>query len=560
MKLIIKKIHLIFIGILIIGLILRILNPTFGTPVLYVSGDEAPNYIGALLMMEKQNPFIDIAIYPPLGSYVQIPFLSLAFLAMFVLGKVHTLSELKLLVATQQGYFLFVPRLISGVLGVGTIIIVYKITRLLFSKRTSLIAALLFALSFNHIQMSHSGRPWVSAIFFFALSIYFSLKLLTKKAVNPRNTVLSSVSAIVSFGFHQVGIVSIWFFLLVQVFRYQGALNNIFKDKITRLGLAVSILGIGLLIFLNRVGPTTGWFRNSTDLPANYPFISTITDILVRNNLLYHVTEIFLLEPIISIFFILSLRNKLSWKYPRHIVSIFCITTFFGLGFSFAQPRYMLPVILVMCVGAARAIDFFLKKIKKYTFKFIFLLTIFMVALAQPLFWNDIYMHEPTFIQVQKWINSHVPPQDVILTTATKFNGFTPSREVLDIQQRLEPEFYTSAEALLTKGEYPPNVRNIIYLNKVEFINDRSRVPKLLENFPVPFKYIIDIYWDPAETTLIQVDKSQFEKVASFTPLRPGQPKVKIDNLLATVYQPGYPKILQLVERAGPYIDIYKVK
>src|SRR3989344_6083269 len=120
--------------IFIIGLTLRILNPFFGSPTLYVSGDEPPNYMGALYMMENKTPFITSSIYPPLGSYIQIPFLLLVFSIMLLSGKIHNIAELKLIVITNQGYFLFVPRLISGVLGSLTIILVYKTAQLLYPK------------------------------------------------------------------------------------------------------------------------------------------------------------------------------------------------------------------------------------------------------------------------------------------------------------------------------------------------------------------------------------------------------------------------------------------
>ena len=87
---IIKK-NQVLIFIFFLALTLRILNPTYSLPTLYVMGDEAPGYMGALYVLAKQNWLVRTAIYPPFGSYLQIPFLSLTFLLSLLFQKVHSL-------------------------------------------------------------------------------------------------------------------------------------------------------------------------------------------------------------------------------------------------------------------------------------------------------------------------------------------------------------------------------------------------------------------------------------------------------------------------------------
>src|SRR3990167_463549 len=185
---------------LFIGLVLRGLNPTFGSPSLYVSNDEAIAHLSAFNMIAGRTP-ISIANYTPLGAYVQIPFLVASFLIMKISGLVSNVGDFELFVLTHEGYFLFIPRLISAFFGTLTILVIYKMTFALFkNKQTAIIAAFLTAVSFNLVHISHFGRPWSTSMFFFLLAVYFVLK---------EKRILSPALAGFSYGFHQVGILAL---------------------------------------------------------------------------------------------------------------------------------------------------------------------------------------------------------------------------------------------------------------------------------------------------------------------------------------------------------------
>src|SRR3990170_3081512 len=108
----IKKDRLL-LAILLIGLLLRGLNSTFGSPSLYVSNDEAIAHLSAFNMIANKTP-VSISNYTPLGAYIQIPFLVASFLIMKISGLVSNVGDFELFVLTHEGYFLFIPRLISA--------------------------------------------------------------------------------------------------------------------------------------------------------------------------------------------------------------------------------------------------------------------------------------------------------------------------------------------------------------------------------------------------------------------------------------------------------------
>src|SRR3989344_3494155 len=116
----------ILLYIVIIGFLLRVNNLMIGFPQLFVSNDEAIYHLSALNMIANKTLFT-IGNYGPLGAYIQIPFLGLASFVMFFTGKIHSVGDLEFLLLTQEGYMLFIPRVISAMFGILSIIVLYKI-------------------------------------------------------------------------------------------------------------------------------------------------------------------------------------------------------------------------------------------------------------------------------------------------------------------------------------------------------------------------------------------------------------------------------------------------
>src|SRR3989344_6794255 len=98
--------------IVVVAFLLRVKRIDIGFPGLFVSNDEAILHQSALNMLASKTPFT-LGNYGPLGSYIQIPFLVLAFLVMLLQGTVTGIKGLELLLLTQEGYLLIVPRAVS---------------------------------------------------------------------------------------------------------------------------------------------------------------------------------------------------------------------------------------------------------------------------------------------------------------------------------------------------------------------------------------------------------------------------------------------------------------
>src|SRR3990167_59465 len=145
---------IILLGIIFAAFLLRVNNLTIGFPILFISNDEAIYHQSALNMLAGKTPFT-LGNYGPLGSYLQIPFLLLAFSVLLLTGKIHSVQDMEFLLVTQEGYMLFIPRIISAMFGTLSILAIYKLTRELFdNKRAALWASFLFAVSFNLVHVS----------------------------------------------------------------------------------------------------------------------------------------------------------------------------------------------------------------------------------------------------------------------------------------------------------------------------------------------------------------------------------------------------------------------
>jgi 4-amino-4-deoxy-L-arabinose transferase-like glycosyltransferase len=101
--------------------------------------------------------------------------MAFAYIGGFLLKLIAWIGPLKDFNLEQV---LLISRLLSALMGSLTILVVYKIARRLFSESTALAAAAFFSLSFVHILYSHQIVLDVPMTFFYALALYFCVRIL----------------------------------------------------------------------------------------------------------------------------------------------------------------------------------------------------------------------------------------------------------------------------------------------------------------------------------------------------------------------------------------------
>lgn len=533
---------------LIVGLLLRGLNPTFGSPSLYVSNDEAVAHLSALNMIANRTP-VSIANYTPLGAYIQLPFLFLSFVLMKLFGIVATVGDFQLFLLTHEGYFLYIPRLVSAFFGTLTILVIYKLTFQLFKKRrVGIIAAFLTATSFNLVHISHFGRPWSAALFFSTLATYLIIK---------NKNFLAYLALGLSFGFHQVGIliIPIIFGLPRKIFALKNSIG-VFTMALMLFTFSSLTLKSGLIDSVSRDQSFLKVGKLAADvLTGSDDLIASAARSVKDNLFLFFGINMLITDGIILTFTILGM----IWSFNQAVCKklIYYILGYFAFAVLFFHPlpRYLLPILLISIPFAANGIVGIFKRNN------LFLVTILVISSFNSLWWNYLYFKTPTFINVHDWVNKNVSSDIPVAYIGGRYQTFAPNTQAINLMQTSNPQVYTSLSAVLPKTGFN-NVRNIIYVSNFVGNTKIEQFQNATANYPV--LYVIDYYIDPSERIINQAPES-FKIVAQFNPAHSstivGIPEPLFDASWSFPTNDQRPKVsMYSLDRVGPYFDVLKVK
>lgn len=534
---------------LFLGLLLRGLNSTFGSPSLYISNDEAIAHLSAFNMIAQKTP-VSIANYTPLGAYIQIPFLAGSYFAMKTFGLASSLSGFELFLLTHPGYFLFIPRLISAFFGTLLILVIYKITLELFERKsTAVVAAFLSAVSFNLVHISHFGRPWAAALFFFMLFVYFLVK---------NKTIPSLISVALSYGFHQVGILALPL-LLMKLFKKPSFKNS--------LGLVFTISLIGLFSSLTlRTGFVEAIRRDQSFLKegkfladliiGNTNLGESILRTLYGNLSVYFSLNLLVTDGVLLLFGTIGLFLYKAYPKARRDLIVY-IALYFIFASLFFHPllRYLLPVIILLIPFSAWVID------KAFAKKRYFVILILIIASINSVWWNLLFLKKPTFIRAHEWISKNIPTQVPIAYFGGRYMTFAPNAEAILHVQKVNENFHSRLQSI--NPDYSQdNVRNIVYISHFPGENKLDQLENALYDYKMA--YVLDYYINPAER-LYSLDQRRFEIVAHFNPTMSGEITKIAEPLFDATW--NFPTnnfqnklyMFGLVE-TGPFVDILKIK
>lgn len=545
------------LAIVALGFVLRANNLTIGFPQLFVSNDEAIYHQSALNMLAQKTPF-SIGNYGPLGAYVQIPFLLIAFGVLLLTGKVHSVADMEFLLVTQEGYMLFIPRVISAMFGTLSILVTYKLARELFgNKRIALWASFFAAVSFDLVHISHLARAWSPAIFFSLLAILFVVKSIKSTKNEQINSMLAFSFSAISFGFHQISGVIIILVLMIRIFGGKG-----FKRILAKPNLFGAACWFLLVLLFNSLSLGGNFFKiiepNNPGVglvhwPTNARNLRDILEFFITNDyLLKVVKDVILTDGLVAFFALLFLVSKGGRFHVRLPFAIFFIFNFLLIVTVFPPfLRYFLISIALLPVFAAYTVNR-LSSIRKYAL--LFGLLVIIIASFNSLYWNLLILREPSFNQMRKWVDKNIRPEIPIAATQVRNVGYVPNSIASEPIRRTKPGYYARAANIVGES-YPYNVRNIIYADQFKTGSKISDLGKVTSIYPVT--YVIDPYSGLADRLISQESNVKLELVAHFSPS---------DGVIYESYIPealfdaptNFP--LFRVDRGGPYFDVLRVK
>lgn len=543
----IKRDRLLLLALLA-GLLLRGMNPTFGSPSLYVSNDEAIAHLSALNMIAQKTP-ASIANYTPLGAYLQIPFLVAIFLVMQLLGLINTVSDFELFLLLNEGYFLFIPRLISAFFGTLTILVIYKISRELFKNRNiAMLSAFLTAVSFNLVHISHFGRPWSAALFFLALAVYLAIH---------NKALLSLFFVSISYGFHQVGL------LILPIVVTRNFKKLSYRNFIALICLSILIFLFSAFTLRNGIIESIENNQSfllkdrllSDLLAGNSNLWNSFIRSLVDNLSLYFAINLTITDGVIFIFGIFGLYLYFKERVEFREILYF-IVGYFAFASLFFHPlsRYLLPIVLLSIPFAAFAIYRFFKV------NLLVIVAIVIVASINSLWWNQLFVKKPTFIKASEWVEQNVPSDIPVAYTGGRMQTFAPNRESILHMQSVNPEIYGRLLKRLDDSG-TTEVRDIVYLGAFPGATKLESFKNASVNREIFF--VIDYYLDPKES-IYSMGSDNFVLAKKFSPYR-GDGVVTIAEPLFDAswnFWTGDLKdkvSMYSLTDTGPYVDVLRV-
>lgn len=560
----ITRINTLILSILIFGLLLRGLNSTFGSPSLYISNDEAIFHYSALNIIASRALVSD-SYYTPLGTYLQLPFLGLAFLIMKLQGFGGSFREIELFVLTHEGFFLFVPRLISALFGTLSILVMYKITALLFKNKRSLqfspsrdstaglrmvpiLSAFIAATSFSLVHSSHFARPWPAAIFFILLAFYFILK---------GRSALSFLSSAVSYGFLQIGI-----FALPLIVMFVRKIN--IKVVSSFVIFLLSIFIFNKLTAHSSIEDALLKFKSGTlisdILLGKFDFPYSIIRTIQMNSFWYFLKNFLATEPIITIFCIFAfLKSYKSLKLHLRLLIFIGLYASFAALFLYSTLHYLALSIIMLIPFSAYGVYLFVSRFKNLYMQVGVLIVLAVLVSTHSIYWNFIFFKNPTFIQAANWVKENVEETAPIAYTGGRFQIFVPDEESILITQNFNGGFYKRLLNNIEKSSRD-NTRKIFYLSNFPGESKEDRLDKLKKFSDV--EYVVDYFYDPQDSLYLQNQK-RFNVLAEFNPVRNG----RVGVLPETLYQASWnfptssEKIdfsMYSVDRTGPFFQILK--
>lgn len=296
-------------------------------------------------------------------------------------------------------------RIVSAMFSVGIVIVVYYLTKKLFSQNTAYFAAALTTIHPFLIEHAQDARVYSMLTFFIVLSYYFAYVLVKKP--NLKNSILLGISLGFVVNSQPVGllnIASIFFILLVFILMNKDRLYkiNLFKFSFLSGIIFLALFSLAFKIIFKSAQMSSFWTGEATfnQLVFVLQNISGKTKlslyILIISTLIYLVVSIFK-------------KKDLNEKTSLIFISLWI---FFNLGgiilksfldVSMLVDRYLIGLIPVLLIILAKIIS-------EIKFKFIQLSLLFILITVQLYFFiykNQYYstIHKTQFDKITEFIS-----------------------------------------------------------------------------------------------------------------------------------------------------------
>lgn len=390
----------------------------------------------------------------------------------------------KLPLAEQPSIFnpFLIGRFYSVLFSTFTIIIVYKISSLLFEKRWALVATFLCALTAGLIQQAHFATPESILTFFLLSCLFFLLRFVEFR--KTADIFLSSILLGLAIG---VKIVAVLFIFLLVI----GIILKLWQNKKKFLILPVNLAVVLMVFFL--VAPFVfldfKTWRGNTEYEGNLAFgrlpVFYTRQFIETQPFVFQLEKIlpFTLGPVMELLGTLGLIYLIVRLVKKPDLQLFLLISSFLLLFIsnsllFAKwTRFIAPTFPFFTIFAA----FFLSQLHNKNHQITNLITI--ILLITTCLWTaaffSIYLHSDVRITASEWIESNFPANSTILIES----GNTVDIPLGGNFRRLSFDFYNLEADVETRSKIAEGLEQTDYflLQSRRVFTNHMRLP---DKFP----------------------------------------------------------------------------
>ena len=413
----------LILSIVFLAFVLRFWGSWYGLPGLFV-GDEKSLVGGALKMIYQQNIFpvlepdvFRILYYPTLIPWIYLIFFSPYVIFVYLMGDFASMAELRDFFIMDPSVFFMIARVVSVLFATGAVFLIYLAAKKIFNKRTGIIAALLYGVSFLPVHQGHFSKHWNVAMFFALLSMYFAFSLL--KNNSKRNYVLAGLVAGLACFSNYLSVIYGGILIMVHFLFNPCSWKKVFFDKKLWLFVGVVLLVFGFSVLVNPYDFTRIAFGEDSSVGS----VKTIDSFLkllfeVLKSLYYLAIFVFIFS--ILGFLFLFFRNRKKFFI---LISIPFLSIFLYYFLYHFEPRYILFFLPILAIVAGFGLDQIIRilRIKSNLLISLILLAIIFIPLKNAIVFDQIISQDDTRNLAKDWVENNIPKGSKIITNSWEF-------------------------------------------------------------------------------------------------------------------------------------------
>jgi 4-amino-4-deoxy-L-arabinose transferase-like glycosyltransferase len=512
-------------AIVAIAAVARFWGLSFGLPHTNTRPDETIIIDVALSFLRgKLRPnFYD---YPWLFMWLLAGLYLIYYMAGRVAGTFQSIADFVATWKLNWTPFFLIPRGLSAVMGMATVLIVFRIARRAWGEPTGLVAALFMALAFLHARDSHFATTDVAMTCLLVWSVSYLIE--GHRSRRRRDFVagglIGGLAAATKYNALLL-IVPIVTSYLLNIFEQPAERRReaVLDPRVFTYGIPFLItfsIGVPFLLFdLPRFLAEMGLLRQSMEIGSRGLELSTGWLHHLQFSLRYGMGLPLLIAGLAGTVAMLWLEPPLGWLLLSFPISYFIVAGSIRNLFF----RYALPLVPFLCLAAARLVTRFVKSEAVVAIVAILL----VLPSAVSTFRFDWIVSQPdNRVVVARWFDEHVPAGQSVLMSGTPYGYVQFTRD--------------KYRAWLWDRQ-----RHI-------FISDPDKKPAagapdwiLLQESPLPYET------QPEVTELL---KNGYEFVQHFTAFSPDDTRVYDQQDMFFVPFAGFGG----VSRPGPNFSLYK--